>query len=155
MIFNIVLLQSLLGSLMICTHNLIILTKTKETSIYCKKMFGYGGKMLSTIISIVLTEVSVSSENGSQQSASFTHAFKGLALMCPLMPIADQHFHVHSSPTSYSQTIKIFINNKRNIRSPNISTKATNNKITSSTTKQGEHSKITAYFPRYNFVVAI
>jgi hypothetical protein len=139
---------------MICTHNLIILTKTKETSIYCKT-FGYGGKMLSTIVSIVLTEVSVSLENGSQQSATFTHAFKGPTLMCPLMPIVDQHFRVHSSPTSYSQTIKIFINNKRNIRSPNISTKATNNKITSSKTKQGEHSKITAYLPQYNFVVTI
>jgi hypothetical protein len=29
-----------------------------------------------------------------------------------LMPITDQPFHVHLSPTSYSQTTKIFINNK-------------------------------------------
>jgi hypothetical protein len=42
--------------LMICTHGLTVLTKTKETICYCR-MFRYGGKTISTIISIVLTEL--------------------------------------------------------------------------------------------------
>jgi hypothetical protein len=45
-----------LGNLMICTHNLAALTKTKETMRYCKS-FGYGGKMLLTHVSINLTEL--------------------------------------------------------------------------------------------------
>jgi hypothetical protein len=51
--------------LMICTHDLIILTKTKETTRYCES-FGYSGKTLSTHISIILTQVSVRAKDGSQ-----------------------------------------------------------------------------------------
>jgi hypothetical protein len=54
MIFKISILLIGLGSLMICTHNLIILTKTKEMIRYCES-FGYGGKTLSTHVSIILT----------------------------------------------------------------------------------------------------
>jgi hypothetical protein len=41
---------------MICTHDITILTKTKETTIYYES-FGYGGKKLSTHVSINLTEL--------------------------------------------------------------------------------------------------
>jgi hypothetical protein len=40
------------------------------------------------------------------------YAPSGSALLCPIMPIMDQHFHAQSSPTNYSQTTKILINNK-------------------------------------------
>jgi hypothetical protein len=43
LIFKIIVLLDRLGSLMICTHDLIILTKIKETIRYCES-FGYGGK---------------------------------------------------------------------------------------------------------------
>jgi hypothetical protein len=56
MIFKIVNLLIGLGSLMICTHNLTVLTKLKETTRYCES-FGYCGKTLSTHISINLTEL--------------------------------------------------------------------------------------------------
>jgi hypothetical protein len=56
MIFKILNLVIGLGSLMICTHNLTVLTKTKETTHYCDS-FGYGVKTLSTHISIDLTEL--------------------------------------------------------------------------------------------------
>jgi hypothetical protein len=46
-IFKIATLLIGLGSSMICTHDLIVLTKTKETTHYYGS-FGYGGKMLST-----------------------------------------------------------------------------------------------------------
>jgi hypothetical protein len=72
----------------------------------------FGGKVALNTVSIKLTQVNVPAENGSQQSSTFTHALKGPALTCPIMPIVYQHFRAHSSPTSYSQTTKIFINNK-------------------------------------------
>jgi hypothetical protein len=56
MIFKIADLLIGLGSLMICTHDLTVLTKTKETICYCE-LFRYSGKTLSTIISTVLTEL--------------------------------------------------------------------------------------------------
>jgi hypothetical protein len=62
MIFKIVNLLIGLGNLMICTHGLTILTKTKERTYYCES-FGYGGKTLSTHVSIVLTKVSVPAED--------------------------------------------------------------------------------------------
>jgi hypothetical protein len=62
-IFKIVVLLDGLGSLMICTHDLIILIKTKEAIRYCE-LFGYGGKMLSTHVSIILMRVSVPTEDG-------------------------------------------------------------------------------------------
>jgi hypothetical protein len=43
MIFNIVKFFIGLGSLMICTHDLTVLTKTKEMTRYCES-FRYGGK---------------------------------------------------------------------------------------------------------------
>jgi hypothetical protein len=42
-IFKIANLLIGLGSLMICTHNLTVLTKTKEMTYHCGN-FGYGGK---------------------------------------------------------------------------------------------------------------
>jgi hypothetical protein len=45
-----------LGTLIICTHDLTVLTKTKETIHYCES-FGYGGSTLSTNVSNVLTEI--------------------------------------------------------------------------------------------------
>jgi hypothetical protein len=43
---TIVLLLNGLSSLMICTHNLTVLTLTKEMTCYCES-FGYGGATLS------------------------------------------------------------------------------------------------------------
>jgi hypothetical protein len=42
-IFKIVILFIGLGSFMMCTHDLTILTKTEERTRYCRS-FGYGGK---------------------------------------------------------------------------------------------------------------
>jgi hypothetical protein len=58
--------------------------------------FGYGGTNALTNVSNDLTYVSVPVEDGSQQSATFTHALKEPTLSCPLMPLADQYFHAHS-----------------------------------------------------------
>jgi hypothetical protein len=41
-----------------------------------------------------------------------THAPRRPTLACPIMPIMDQYFCTYSSPTNYSQTTKISINNK-------------------------------------------
>jgi hypothetical protein len=46
MIFKVVLLLNGLSSLMICTHELTVLTKTKETTHYCES-FGYSAATLS------------------------------------------------------------------------------------------------------------
>jgi hypothetical protein len=62
--------------------DLIIITKTKKTIRYCES-FGYGGKTLSIHISIVLMQVSVPKEDGSQQSVTFTHALKGSIIFVP------------------------------------------------------------------------
>jgi hypothetical protein len=61
------------------THDLIDITKTKATTHYCES-FGYGGKILLTHVSRVLTQVSVPVEDESN------------------MPLVDQHFHAHSCP---------------------------------------------------------
>jgi hypothetical protein len=37
---------------------------------------------------------------------------RGLALSCPLMPLADQHFHTHFMPYKLSTNNQNFINNK-------------------------------------------
>jgi hypothetical protein len=87
------------------------LHQNKKMTHYCRP-HTFGGKVALNTVSIKLTRVNVPAENGSQQSSTFTHALKGPALTCPIMPIADQYFRAHSSPTSYSQTTKIFINNK-------------------------------------------
>jgi hypothetical protein len=102
MIFKIAILVIQLGSLMICTHDLIILTKTKETIHYCKS-FGYGGKMLSTHVSIALMRVTVPAKDIKHTlkgSSTFvpTHAPSRLAPAWPIMPIMDQHFHAVTEP---------------------------------------------------------
>jgi hypothetical protein len=59
---------------------LIILTKRKEMTRYYES-FGYGGKSLSTHISIILMKVSVSIEEGSIiliMSFSLTSSYNGL-----------------------------------------------------------------------------
>jgi hypothetical protein len=83
---------------------------------------------LNTITNI-LTQVSVPVENESQQSTTFTHALKGLALAFPIMPLADQHFRAHFESYKLSTNNQIFINNKESIHCANISTKITNNQI--------------------------
>jgi hypothetical protein len=65
MIFKIANFLIGLGNLMICTHDLIVLTKTKEMIRYCGS-HAFSGKMLSTIVCIILMQVSVPVENGSQ-----------------------------------------------------------------------------------------
>jgi hypothetical protein len=62
MIFKIVNFLIGLDSLMICTHDLTVLTKIKETTHY-DELFRYGGKTLSTHVSIVLMKVSVPAED--------------------------------------------------------------------------------------------
>jgi hypothetical protein len=114
--------------------DLIVLTKIKETIRYCES-FRYGGQNALNIVAIDLTHVSVSTENGSQQSSIFIHALKGSALTCPLMPLADQHFHAHSKSYKLLTNNQNFINNKEGTHSPNSSTKSINNKITPPTTK--------------------
>jgi hypothetical protein len=49
---------------------------------YCE-LFRYGGKTLSTHVSIILTKVSVPAEEGSQQSATFTHVLRGSSTFVP------------------------------------------------------------------------
>jgi hypothetical protein len=63
MIFKIVVLLDGLANLMICTHDLIVLTKIKEMTRYCES-FNYGGKTLSTHVSIILTKVILPAEDG-------------------------------------------------------------------------------------------
>jgi hypothetical protein len=63
MIFKIINLLIGLGSLMICTLDLTVFSKTKVTTHYCKS-FGYGGKTLSTHVSIILMKVSIPAEDG-------------------------------------------------------------------------------------------
>jgi hypothetical protein len=61
--FKIVNLLIELGSLMICTHNLTALTKTKETNHYYES-FRYGGKSALTNTSNELMHVSLPAEEG-------------------------------------------------------------------------------------------
>jgi hypothetical protein len=61
-LFKIVNLLIRLGSLMICTHDLTVLTKTKETIRYCES-FRYGGRNTLTNISNDLTHLSVPAED--------------------------------------------------------------------------------------------
>jgi hypothetical protein len=84
-------------------------------------------KALSTHVFNDLMQVSVPAEDGSQQSASYTHALKGSSTFVPT--------HAPSTP-SHSYPLQVlqakhkqpnFIKNKESICSPNISTKATNN----------------------------
>jgi hypothetical protein len=108
-IFKIAVLLIWLDSLMICTHGLTILTKTKEMTRYCES-FGYGGKTLSTHISIILMQVSVPTEDGSNMP------LRGPALLYPLMPLADQHLRAQSCPlwtSSFVSTQVLQANHKQ------------------------------------------
>jgi hypothetical protein len=58
MIFKIAVLFIELGILMTCTHDLTVLTKTKEMTHYCES-FRYAGKNALTNVSNDLTHVSV------------------------------------------------------------------------------------------------
>jgi hypothetical protein len=109
-IFKIDVFHIRLGSLMICTHNLITLTKKKEMTRYCES-FRYGRKMLSTHIFINLMRVSVPVEDIKLTLKGFstfvpTHAPSRLALSCPIMPIMDQHSRAHC------KSHKLFTNNQ-------------------------------------------
>jgi hypothetical protein len=96
---------------------------------------------LSNIVSNDLTHVSVPTEDikhALKASSTFvpTHAPSGPALPCPIMPIIDQYFHTHSSPTSYSQSARIM---PPTTKAYTILIVVLNckQKITPSTTKQG------------------
>jgi hypothetical protein len=85
-------------------HELTILTKTKETIRYCE-LHAYGGKSALNTRFYHLTQVSVPTEDGSQQLATFTHVLKGsksyvpthapsgLVLSCPLQVLQAKHKH--------------------------------------------------------------
>jgi hypothetical protein len=66
MIFKIFFLFIGLGSLMICAHDLIVLNKTKEIILTKMNHSDAVAKLLLTHVSIVLIQVSVPVENGSQ-----------------------------------------------------------------------------------------
>jgi hypothetical protein len=85
--------------------DLIILAKIKEMTCYCES-FGYGGKMLSTLFLTCLTQVSIPAEDGSQQSAIFTHDVKGSSTFVPT--------HAPSRPAlSYPlQVLQVSTNNQ-------------------------------------------
>jgi hypothetical protein len=63
--FKIAILFIGLGSLIICTHDLTIITKIKKIIHYCES-FGYGGKSALTNVSNNLSHVSILAEDGSQ-----------------------------------------------------------------------------------------
>jgi hypothetical protein len=79
--------------------DLTVLTKAKKM-IHYYGSHAYDGKTLSTHVCIILMQVSVPSEDGSQQSATFTHAVQqlhahscpsGSALSCPLLCPTAKH----------------------------------------------------------------
>jgi hypothetical protein len=65
-----------------CSLDLIILTKTKENDLLLRIVRIWCQKALN-IVSNVLTQVSIPTEDGSQQSATFTHALKGSSTFMP------------------------------------------------------------------------
>jgi hypothetical protein len=91
-IFKIVIFIDGLHSLTIYTYDLIVLTKIKEMTRYCK-LLGYIGKMLSTHVSIILTRVSVPIED------RLNMPLRGPALSCPHIPLVDQHLCAQSCPS--------------------------------------------------------
>jgi hypothetical protein len=95
MIFKVAILLSRIGSFMICTHDLTVLTKKKRIR-YCES-FRYGGKNALTDISNDLTHVSVPAEEGSQQFATFTHTPSGPILFYPLQVLQVTHKQPKSS----------------------------------------------------------
>jgi hypothetical protein len=132
MIFNVAIMLSQLGSLMICTHDLYILTKRKKKIICYYKSFGYGGQVALDKRFYRSNEVSVPAENGSNipiMGFSLTSPYNGLFKSSPNGLFTNKLLHV-----SINNKI-IFINKKEAYTFPNSSTEATNNKIRSSTTK--------------------
>jgi hypothetical protein len=103
-IFKIVILLDGLGSLMICTHALIVLTKTKETIHYCES-FGYGGRNTLTNVSNDLTHVSVPAEDRS---------------IIPIMGISlhPHHGHFAKCPTAKHKQPNNLINRKEGTHKP-------------------------------------
>jgi hypothetical protein len=55
----------------------------------------------------------------------------GPVLVCPLMPLAEQHFHIHFNVLQTKHKQSNFHKQKEAYTSPNSSTKTTNNQITS------------------------
>jgi hypothetical protein len=94
MIFKIAILLSQLGSLMRCTHDVTVLSKTKEMIRYCES-FGYDGKNTLTNVSNDLTRTSVPVEDGSQQSTTFTHALWGSSTFVPTHALVNWYFRAH------------------------------------------------------------
>jgi hypothetical protein len=94
MIFKIATLLSRLGSLMICTQDLTVLTKTKETTHYYKS-FGYGGKDALNKRFYRSNGVSVPAEEGQ---------------IIPIMGIS------HQCPTAKHKQPNNLINRKEGIR---------------------------------------
>jgi hypothetical protein len=123
MIFKVAILLNRLGSFMICTHNLYVR--------YCKS-FRYGGQVALDKCFYRFNEVSVPSENKSNipiKSFSLTSPYNGLFKSSPSGLFTNKFLHV-----SINNKI-ISIDRKEVYTVPNSSTKATNNKIRSSTTK--------------------
>jgi hypothetical protein len=108
---------------------LIILTKRKEMIHYCES-FGYGGTTLSKIITNDLSML-VYLQKKDESSPSWAFHF------IPNMVISlhPQHGHFTQCPTAKHKQPNNLINRKKAPTSPKSSTKATNNKIRSSTTK--------------------
>jgi hypothetical protein len=96
MIFKVATFLSRIGSFMICTHDLTVLTPKKEIIHYCES-FGYGGKNALTDISNDLTHVCVLAEEGSQQLATFTHTPSEPILLYPLQVLHVTHKQRKSS----------------------------------------------------------
>jgi hypothetical protein len=111
---------------------LTVLTKRKETIRYCE-LFGYGGKYALNKHFYRYNGVSVPVENGSKISIigfSLASPFNGLFKYPPPSGLFTNKFlHVRINN-------KIISPNRKEVYTvPNSSTKATNNKIRSSTTK--------------------
>jgi hypothetical protein len=85
-IFNVAILLSQLGSLVICTHNLYVLTKKKKKQSAIVDRSDTVAKALLTNVSIVLTKVSVPAEEGSNipiMTFSQTSTYNGLLKSSP------------------------------------------------------------------------
>jgi hypothetical protein len=116
---------------MICTHDLYVLTERKKMIHYCKS-FGYGGQGALDKRFYHSNEVSVPAENRSNipiMGFSLTSPYNGLFKSSPSGLFTNKFLHV-----SINNKI-IFLNIKEAYTFPYSSTKATNNKIWSSTTK--------------------
>jgi hypothetical protein len=91
--------------------NLIILTKTKENDPLLQIVRIRWQNAPNTATNILM-HVIVPTEDISWQLATFTHALKGPALACQIMPLADQYFCTHFKPYELSTNNQTLINNK-------------------------------------------